>query len=63
MLISKRDALKKIMQDNATFIEFPPIGSSDDTIFVYGDERVFVERTIRSIMLLVSFFILKLMKL
>ncbi|ORY80183.1 hypothetical protein LY90DRAFT_500566 [Neocallimastix californiae] len=52
MLISKRDALKKIMQDNATFIEFPPIGSSDDTIFVYGDERVFVERTIRSIMLL-----------
>jgi len=52
MLISKRDALKKIMQDNATFIEFPPIGSSNDTIFVYGDERVFVERTIRSIMLL-----------
>jgi len=54
MLISKREALKKIMQDNATFIEFPPIGSSNDTIFVYGDERVFVERTIRSIMLLVS---------
>jgi len=52
MLISKRDALKKIMQDNATFIEFPPIGSSNDTIFVYGDERVFVERTIRSLMLL-----------
>ena len=41
------------MQDNATFIEFPPIGSSNDTIFVYGDERVFVERTIRSLMLLV----------
>ncbi|OUM63608.1 hypothetical protein PIROE2DRAFT_61186 [Piromyces sp. E2] len=52
MLISKREALKKIMQDNATFIEFPSIGSSNDTIFVYGDERVFVERTIRSIMLL-----------
>jgi len=53
MLISKKETLKKIMQDNATFIEFPLIGSSNDTIFVYGDERVFVERTIRSIMLLV----------
>lgn len=41
------------MSDNATFIQFPPIGSSTSLITVYGDHRVNVQRTIRGIMQLV----------
>ncbi|KAG1757908.1 cytoplasmic protein [Suillus lakei] len=38
------------MSDNATFVQFPPIGSSASLITVFGDHRVNVQRTIRSIM-------------
>jgi hypothetical protein len=41
------------MSDNATFVQFPPIGSSASLITVFGDHRVNVQRTIRSIMQLV----------
>ncbi len=42
------------MSDNATFIQFPPLGSSTSLITVFGDNRVNIQRTIRSIMQLVS---------
>jgi hypothetical protein len=41
------------MNDNGTFINFPVIGSQASLISVYGDHRVNIERTIRSIMQLV----------
>jgi hypothetical protein len=53
MVTDRSDDLKSIMSDNATFIQFPPIGSSTSLITVYGDSRVNVGRTIRSIMQLV----------
>ncbi|TFK76876.1 cytoplasmic protein [Pluteus cervinus] len=50
MITDKADDLKTIMTDNATFIQFPALGSSTSLITVYGDQRVNIQRTIRSIM-------------
>ncbi|OBZ78843.1 Meiotically up-regulated gene 60 protein [Grifola frondosa] len=50
MVTERADDLKALMHDNATFIQFPPIGSPTSLITVLGDNRVNVQRTIRSIM-------------
>ncbi|KAJ7107666.1 cytoplasmic protein [Mycena crocata] len=52
MVTDRADDLKSIVSDNATFIQFPPLGSSTSLITVYGDHRVNIQRTIRSIMVL-----------
>ncbi|KAF9499878.1 hypothetical protein BDN71DRAFT_1410489 [Pleurotus eryngii] len=56
MVTDRADDLKTIMSDNATFIQFPPLGSSTSLITVFGDHRVNVQRTIRSIMQLACQF-------
>ena len=53
MVTDRAEDLKAIMHDNATFIQFPPLGSSTSLITVFGDHRVNIQRTIRSIMELV----------
>jgi hypothetical protein len=53
MVTDRSEDLKTIMSDNATFIQFPPIGSSTSLITVFGDHRVNIQRTIRSVMQLV----------
>ncbi|KAF9480442.1 cytoplasmic protein [Pholiota conissans] len=50
MVTDRAEDLRTIMSDNATFIQFPPLGSSTSLITVYGDHRVNIQRTIRSIM-------------
>lgn len=57
MVTDRADDLKSIMSDNATFIQFPALGSSTSLITVIGDQRVNIQRTIRSIMQLVSLFV------
>lgn len=54
MLLNHREKLRAIMLDNASFIAFPPLGATHPIIFVYGETRVNVERTIRMVMQLVS---------
>ncbi|GAA6029016.1 hypothetical protein JCM8097_001553 [Rhodosporidiobolus ruineniae] len=56
MLSDRLEDIKQIMHDNGTFINFPPIGSQASLISVYGDHRVNIERTIRSIMALACQF-------
>ncbi|KAG9071180.1 hypothetical protein KI688_008725 [Linnemannia hyalina] len=56
MMLNHRDKLRSIMIDNASFIAFPPLGASHPIIFVYGESRVNVERTIRTVMQLSSQF-------
>jgi hypothetical protein len=53
MVTDRAEDLKTIMSDNATFIQFPPIGSSTSLITVFGDHRVNIQRAIRSVMQLV----------
>lgn len=54
MLLNHRDKLRNIMTDNATFIAFPPLGGTHPIISVYGESSVNVERTIRTVIQLVS---------
>jgi hypothetical protein len=54
MVTDRTEDLKTIMSDNATFIQFPPIGSPTSLITVFGDHRVNIQRTIRSVMQLVG---------
>ncbi|KZO94984.1 hypothetical protein CALVIDRAFT_565105 [Calocera viscosa TUFC12733] len=56
MLTERMDELKQIMSDNGTFINFPPVGSQASLISVYGDQRVCIQRTIRSVMQLACQF-------
>lgn len=50
MVTDRADDLKALMHDNATYIQFPPIGSATSLISVLGEHRVNVQRTVRSIM-------------
>ncbi|KAI9145674.1 hypothetical protein BKA69DRAFT_1139980 [Paraphysoderma sedebokerense] len=45
----KKESLLKIMRDNGTFIALPPLGSSSNIITVYGDNMVYIQRSIRMI--------------
>ncbi|GAA5876213.1 hypothetical protein JCM1840_007074 [Sporobolomyces johnsonii] len=56
MLSDRLDDLKQIMNDNGTFINFPPLGSQASLISVYGDHRVNIERSIRAVMALACQF-------
>ncbi|KAF9301185.1 hypothetical protein BGZ74_007025 [Mortierella antarctica] len=56
MLLNHREKLRAIMLDNASFIAFPPLGATHPIIFVYGETRVNVERTIRMVMQLSCLF-------
>ncbi|WAR63818.1 hypothetical protein PtB15_17B419 [Puccinia triticina] len=56
LLMEKLAQLQEIMYDNGTFINFPPIGSQVSVLSVYGDHRVHIERTIRSLMQLACEF-------
>lgn len=56
LLMEKLPEIREIMYDNGTFINFPPIGSQVSVLSVYGDHRVHIERTIRSLMQLACEF-------
>ncbi|KAI8371769.1 uncharacterized protein BYT42DRAFT_81246 [Radiomyces spectabilis] len=49
MLLHRRDELRKIMHDNGSFIELPLVGSGENRIAVYAENRVNVERTLRAL--------------
>ncbi|KAI8145448.1 hypothetical protein BJV82DRAFT_535627 [Fennellomyces sp. T-0311] len=49
MLLHRREELRKIMHDNGSYIEFPPLGSGMRTVTVYAENRVNAERTLRSL--------------
>lgn len=53
MVTERAEDLKALMHDNATYIEFPPVGSSNSLMNVYGDHRVNIQRTVRAVMQLV----------
>ena len=56
MLTERLEELRSIMIDNGTFVAFPLLGSQASVISVFGDHRVNIERTIRSIMQLACSF-------
>jgi hypothetical protein len=53
LLTERIEEFKAIMSDNGTYVQVPSVGSQASLITVFGDHRVNIERTIRSIMALV----------
>lgn len=54
LLQERLESLRELMLDNSTYLEFPPMGSQQSQVSVYGASRVDVERSIRILMQLVS---------
>ena len=57
ILLTRLDKVRKIMETNGTFIQFPALASQRNMIRIQGVEGLHVERTVRDIMSLVSFAI------
>lgn len=55
ILLSRLDKVRKIMETNGTFIQFPPLASQRNMIRIQGIEGLHVERTVRDVMSLVCF--------
>lgn len=55
ILLSRLDKIRKIMETNGTFIQFPPLASQRNQIRIQGVEGLHVERTVRDVMSLVYF--------
>ncbi|KAL7752304.1 hypothetical protein RI367_002350 [Sorochytrium milnesiophthora] len=49
MLTQRKTYLLRFMSDNATFIAFPPIGSANTLVTVYGDNPIYIQRTLRAL--------------
>ncbi|CEP09750.1 hypothetical protein [Parasitella parasitica] len=47
ILLNKRNELRKIMRDNGSYFKFPVLGSGSNSISVYAENRIYVERSIR----------------
>lgn len=54
MLLTRPDKVRKIMENNGTFIQFPALASQRAVIRIQGTEGLHVERTVRDLMLMVS---------
>lgn len=52
LLLERLDEVKKIMEANATFVQFPALGSGQGFIRVQGAETLHIERTVRAVMTL-----------
>ena len=54
ILLNRMDKIRKVMEVNGTYIQFPPLGSRQSTVRIQGSENVHVERTVRELMSLVG---------
>jgi len=56
ILLSRMDKVRKIIETNGTFIQFPPLGSRQSTVRIQATENLHAERTARELMALVGQF-------
>lgn len=56
ILLGRLDKIRKIMETNGTFIQFPQLGSQLNVLRIQGLEGLHVERSIRDVMALTSQF-------
>ncbi|KAH8592974.1 hypothetical protein B0O99DRAFT_596793 [Bisporella sp. PMI_857] len=56
IILTRLDKVRKIMETNGTFIQFPSLASNYSTIRIQGVEGLHVERTVRDIMSLTGQF-------
>jgi hypothetical protein len=53
ILLDRLDKVRKVMESNGSYVQFPQLGSQRGIIRVQGTEVLHVERTVREIMALV----------
>ncbi|KAL5039169.1 hypothetical protein RTP6_006368 [Batrachochytrium dendrobatidis] len=53
LFMNKKQQVRKIIHDNATYISFPPLGSNSNVLTFYAELPIYMERAIRAIMQLV----------
>jgi hypothetical protein len=56
MIQCRQQQLEQIMFSNGTFLQLSPLASNSNVVTVFGDSHTFIEKTIRSVMLLSSEF-------
>nr|KAI9867462.1 MAG: hypothetical protein M1813_009020 [Trichoglossum hirsutum] len=56
ILLERLEKVKKIMEANGSYVQFPPLGSQRGVVRVQGTEVLHVERTVREIMALAGQF-------
>src|SRR5690554_939522 len=54
LIMDRLDELRSIMEQNGTFIQFPPLASGTLYLRVQGVETLHIERTVRAVMTLAS---------
>ncbi|KAI7873515.1 uncharacterized protein EV154DRAFT_396922, partial [Mucor mucedo] len=54
ILLNKKTDLRKIMRDNGSFFLFPSLGSGSNSVSIYAENRINVERSIRLLNYLTS---------
>ncbi|KAF8438753.1 hypothetical protein BGX38DRAFT_1097997 [Terfezia claveryi] len=50
IILERLDEVKKIMESNGTFVQFPTLGATKGLMRVQGSEAMYVEKTIKQIM-------------
>ncbi|KAJ3016953.1 hypothetical protein HKX48_003779 [Thoreauomyces humboldtii] len=56
LLLNRKPQLQAIMSDNATHITIPALGSTQNTVQIAGDDRVYLDRTCRALMHMICGF-------
>jgi hypothetical protein len=57
ILLDRPDKVRKILEAHGTYIMFPALGTQRTTVRVQGNEGLPVERTVRELMTLVSWYL------
>lgn len=54
ILLTRLDKVRKIVEANGSYIQFPPLGSRQTPVRIQATENLHIERTVRELMSLVS---------
>lgn len=54
ILLTRMDKVRKIVEANGSYIQFPPLGSRSTPVRIQATENLHIERTVRELMSLVS---------
>lgn len=60
ILLTRLDKVRKIVESNGSFIQFPHLGSRQNTVRIQATDNMHIERTVRELMSLVSYTLEKL---
>lgn len=59
ILLTRLDKVRKIVESNGSFIQFPHLGSRQNTVRIQATDNMHIERTVRELMSLVSYTLLE----